>query len=186
MNLLCRFVEFGVFRFLITVKITGPYEIFCNWNYLDEVIGWRIPLMTLTPGMKIHRMDMTLACMQEWFYDTYWNKSDNLIRRPEINGHGNDFGHEFVSESVSEADSDTDTRFCGTSDTRVRSSLTENFSAIVMKTLYNIFQALSQQKEYCTRSNSQAFSEKTPNCFARSFSDACFPWKVCNTQLIWI
>lgn len=23
--------------------------------------------MTLTPGMKVHRMDMTLACMQEWF-----------------------------------------------------------------------------------------------------------------------
>ena len=22
--------------------------------------------MTLTPGMKVHRMDMTLACMQEW------------------------------------------------------------------------------------------------------------------------
>ena len=31
----------------------------------DEVINWRIPLMTLTPGMKVHRMDMTLACMQE-------------------------------------------------------------------------------------------------------------------------
>ena len=37
----------------------------------DEVIGWRIPLMTLTPGMKIHRMDMTLACMQERLYGIF-------------------------------------------------------------------------------------------------------------------
>ena len=34
----------------------------------DEVINWRIPLMTLTPGMKVHRMDMTLACMQDLLY----------------------------------------------------------------------------------------------------------------------
>ena len=40
-----------------------------NWQIsapdFDEVINWRIPLMTLTPGMNVHRMDMTLACMQE-------------------------------------------------------------------------------------------------------------------------
>ena len=61
---------------MIATILYGPY---CKVKIIkslfnpgsDEVIGWRIPLMTLTPGMKIHRMDMTLACMQEWLYDIY-------------------------------------------------------------------------------------------------------------------
>ena len=53
--------DFGTFSTKMRLYLVGFIS--------DEVINWRIPLMTLTPGMKVHRMDMTLACMQERFLE---------------------------------------------------------------------------------------------------------------------
>ena len=35
--------------------------------------------MTLTPGMKVHRMDMTLACMQERFQNVRYGLIQTLF-----------------------------------------------------------------------------------------------------------
>ena len=43
--------------------------------------------MTLTPGMKVHRMDMTLACMQERFQNVRYGMIQTLfskLRTPSI------------------------------------------------------------------------------------------------------
>ena len=43
--------------------------------------------MTLTPGMKVHRMDMTLACMQERFQNVRYGMIQTLfsnLRPPSI------------------------------------------------------------------------------------------------------
>merc|ERR1712066_36336 len=62
-----------------------------SWDFgetrFDEVTNWEFPVMALTHGLKIHRMDMTLCCIQHFLNKrTSWTETvkKGVVKRFQI------------------------------------------------------------------------------------------------------
>ena len=47
---------------------------------IEDVYNWDFPVMGLTTGLKVHRMDFTLACIRETGSIEFTTQEDKAIR----------------------------------------------------------------------------------------------------------